>query len=102
MAIKHIKSLENNCWQVGEVCCGAKYDETLEPTGVYAQTVEGFGGCFNELGWDALEALSEEDLKAVMDEIFGVENCNFNYGRVPIGATDFSMEWYSCDDVKDD
>jgi len=102
MSIKHIKSLENNCWQVGEVELGSKFDETLEPTGTYAQTVEGFGGCFNELGWDALEALSEEDRKAVMDEIFGEENCNFNYGRVPIGANDFSMEWYSCDDVKDD
>ena len=49
--------------------------------------MQGFGGCFNELGWDALQALSETDRKAVMDEIFCPENCNFNYGRVPIART---------------
>ena len=100
--ILHVKSTEGNCWQTGAVCAGAKYEDTLEPSGGYAQTVQGFGGCFNELGWDALQALSETDRKAVMDEIFCPENCNFNYGRVPIGANDFSMEWYSCDEVKDD
>ena len=100
--ILHIKSLENDCWQTGMVCTETKYEDTLEPTGVYAQTIKGFGGCFNELGWDALQALSEDDRKAIMDELFNPENCNFNYGRVPIGANDFSLEWYSCDDVKDD
>ena len=28
----------------------------LDPATVY-QTIDGFGGCFNELGWDALQAL---------------------------------------------
>ena len=30
----------------------------LDPATVY-QTIDGFGGCFNELGWDALQALDE-------------------------------------------
>lgn len=99
--ILHIKSLENKCWQTGAVG-SESFEDTLELTGVKKQEILGFGGCFNELGWDALEALSESDRKAVLDELFNPENCNFNYGRVPIGANDFSMEWYSCDDVKDD
>ena len=31
------------------------------------QTMEGFGGCFNELGWTSLEALSDTDRESVMD-----------------------------------
>ena len=89
--ILHIKSLENDCWQTGTVCTEKQYDDTLETTGVYAQTVKGFGGCFNELGWDALQALSEDDRKTIMDELFNPEHCIFTYGRVPIGANDFSL-----------
>ena len=43
---------------------------TLELTQVKRQTVDGFGGCFNELGWIALSKLSEEKKKEVLDELF--------------------------------
>ena len=37
---------------------------------VRRQRWEGFGGCFNELGWIALNALSETDRQAVLAELF--------------------------------
>src|SRR5207302_10098666 len=35
-----------------------------------AQTMEGFGGCFNELGWTSLSKLSEGDRESVLLELF--------------------------------
>src|SRR5512143_4198214 len=34
------------------------------------QEIEGFGACFNELGWTALGALPASDRAAVMKELF--------------------------------
>lgn len=101
MKIRHIKSLENNYWQHGwietETC-----EDTLMLTGEKKQTVKGFGGCFNEIAWNVLQKINEEDRNSFLDELFKEENCNFCIGRVPIGANDFSLQWYSCDEVDND
>ena len=34
-----------------------------------SQTIDGFGGCFNELGWTSLAALSEADRESVLHEL---------------------------------
>jgi hypothetical protein len=34
------------------------------------QTIDGFGPCFNELGWDSLSALDNEDKEAIFQELF--------------------------------
>lgn len=99
--VKHIKSTEGACFQEGAVG-SFRYEDTLELTGARKQAIKGFGGCFNELGWQAIGLLSEQDRKAFLDELFLEENCGFNYGRIPIGANDFSLEWYSCDETRDD
>jgi glucosylceramidase len=67
------------------------------------QAIEGFGACFNELGWVALSRLSEPDRNAVLRELFapGVGG-SFNMGRMPVGANDFSRDWYSYDETPDD
>lgn len=102
MGIYHVASYENNCWQKEEVTVGIKIGDNIRLTGVRKQEVLGFGGCFNELGWEALQNVPEEVRTGFLDELFLEEGCNFNYGRIPIGANDFSLEWYSCDDVSDD
>lgn len=101
MKITHIKSTQQACWQQGEVGT-AVFSDTLTLTGEKKQEILGFGGCFNELGWDALGRVSEQDRKEFLDDLFLPESCNFNFGRVPIGANDFSLEWYSCDETRDD
>jgi glucosylceramidase len=67
------------------------------------QTIEGFGACFNELGWTSLSALDSEDRESIFRELFapGV-GANFNICRMPVGANDFSLDWYSYDEVPED
>jgi len=70
---------------------------------VSALPLEGFGASFNELGWQALAALDESQREQIMREFFapGV-GLNFTLCRMPIGANDFSRDWYSFDEVADD
>jgi glucosylceramidase len=66
------------------------------------QTIDGFGGCFNELGWVALGKASETDRKQVLSALFGVDGCAFTLGRLPIGASDFALDGYSLAETPDD
>jgi glucosylceramidase len=66
------------------------------------QTIDGFGGCFNELGWVALGKASEADRKQVLSALFGDEGCAFTLARLPIGASDFALDGYSLDDTPGD
>src|SRR5436190_4177360 len=68
----------------------------LTVTNNHQQTIEGFGGCFNEIGWQALQALSEEHRTQVLRDLFDpVSGCGYRLCRVPVGANDFALEWYS-------
>lgn len=67
------------------------------------QTVEGFGTCFNELGWTSLSLLSNEDREDIMRELFEPGfGADFNICRMPVGANDFSRKWYSYDETDGD
>ena len=99
--IIHIQSTQGNCWKSDTVNFSV-CEDTLIISENKKQQVWGFGGCFNELGWEALQHAVPDKRKEFLDELFCPENCNFNYGRVPIGANDFSLEWYSCDETKND
>ena len=67
------------------------------------QTIEGFGTCFNELGWTSLGVLSAKDRESILRELFapGV-GANFSICRMPVGANDFSRGWYSYDEMNGD
>lgn len=67
------------------------------------QTINGFGTCFNELGWTSLSKLSAEDREDIMKELFAPgTGANFTVCRVPVGANDFSRDWYSYDETEGD
>lgn len=66
----------------------------IDPDKTY-QTIDGFGGCFNELGWVALGKASDSDRKDVLSALFSDEGCAFTRARLPIGASDFALDWYS-------
>lgn len=66
------------------------------------QRMLGFGGCFNELGWEALKGLPAGKLDAVFNELFSEKGANFTYNRLPVGASDYSTDFYSFDEVKND
>jgi len=77
--------------------------DTLEVTQETDQTMDGFGGCFNELEWRALSYLSESDQNVLFKELFDPnEGCRFRVGRLPVGANDYALEWYSLNETADD
>jgi glucosylceramidase len=68
-----------------------------------SRPIEGFGGCFNELGWTSLQTLSETDRESVLHELFDpAAGARFTYCRAPIGANDFATEAYSYDETDGD
>lgn len=75
---------------------------TLEPDGRTYQRMEGFGGCFNELGYRALSHLSGADRTELLSELFSPQKANLNLCRLPIGANDYAENWYSLDETPGD
>lgn len=67
------------------------------------QTMEGFGACFNELGWTSLSELSEADRQSIMKELYepGL-GANFTICRMPVAANDFAVNWYSYNETEGD
>jgi len=73
----------------------------IKPSRTY-QTIDGFGGSFNELGWVALSKASEAGRDKVLSALFSDEGCAFTSARIPIGASDFALDYYSLDDTPED
>ena len=67
-----------------------------------AQTWEGFGGSFNELGWHYLSMLSEADRDMAIRLLFGNDGARFNMGRIPIGSSDYGVDRYTLDETAND
>jgi glucosylceramidase len=66
------------------------------------QVVDGFGGSFNELGYTALQVLPKEGRKEVMEALFSEDGCDFTMCRLPLGASDYALSYYSSNDVPED
>jgi glucosylceramidase len=69
---------------------------------VQAQTIRGFGGCFNELGWLALQDIAPQSRADVFQQLFTKDGLDLGFCRIPIGANDYAAEWYSCDETDGD
>ena len=81
---------------------GGTADLTVDQTSKL-QRFDGFGGCFNEMGWDALSVLSADQVTSAMKLLFDQhEGAAFLYGRLPLGASDYSMSTYTLDDTAGD
>ncbi len=66
------------------------------------QTIEGIGGAFNEIGGEALAAISKAKKEALMKQLFSEEGAGFSFCRTAIGASDFGIDAYSYSEVPDD
>ncbi len=102
--IKWLYSNEQRQW--AEKSCLHVQGESISlyPDGNEYQSMYGFGACLNELGFRAIRHLSEDRQKDLMRELFapGEGGCNFNFCRIPIGANDYSEDWYSLDETAED
>lgn len=106
-SVRWICTTEAQRWQekvVEPVTSGtpASSDALVLNPQIRFQTIDGFGGCFNELGWEALTSLPSDRREAALKELFSSDGANFTLGRAPIGANDFSLGWYSLDETPGD
>lgn len=63
------------------------------------QTLVGFGGAFNEKGWEALGLLPAATREEVLHNIFAPgAGLNLTLCRIPIGANDYALTRYTLDD----
>ena len=107
MEISWVSSTENKVWS----------EKTYEPTGNketadisisidtnnQEQEITGFGGCFNELGWDALNMVTPEEKQQILNDLFSQDSgCKFSLCRMPIGANDYAVDWYSHNETEGD
>lgn len=104
--IEWVSTTENAAWfsEKDPVIFNDKvhFDVNID-TSATMQTFDGFGACFNELGWTSLKALSEDDRNAILKELFNPDfGASFNICRMPVGANDFSLDWYSYNETDGD
>jgi glucosylceramidase len=104
LEIVWVSTTVDNPWQTMEPAVsedGNTASIILDPSAV-KQTVEGFGTCLNELGWLSLSELSEADRAAILEDLFTPEGAGLTMARMPLGANDFSVDFYSYDEVDGD
>lgn len=63
------------------------------------QTILGWGGAFTDAFGENLKALSPDMQEALLQSYYGPTGLQYNFGRVPIGGTDFSARKYTYDDA---
>ncbi|BCM92696.1 hypothetical protein IAD21_04578 [Abditibacteriota bacterium] len=67
------------------------------------QVIDGWGGCFNERGQKAMESLSSEQRNELMHSLFDSKTgLKLNFGRTPIGASDYATTLYSLNETPGD
>jgi len=87
---------KNIKWEKGNAATVVELDQPQ-------QTIDGFGTCFNELGWTSLSLLPDADRATIMKELFAPGyGANFTICRMPVGANDFSRNWYSYNETEGD
>jgi glucosylceramidase len=103
--IKWYSTTENDYWKEIEYrTANMTPQSSIETTGQTDQTIDGFGGCFNELGGIAMERLSEKSREELLDKLFSpyADGLQLNFCRLPIGASDYAESWYSYNEMKND
>ena len=100
-----ISTTETAPWQTFDIPSNSGTNTTqieIFPNKILQQ-IDGFGSCFNELGWTSLNELKPEDREKIFHELFEPGyGAGFTICRMPIGANDFSRDWYSYDETEGD
>jgi len=67
------------------------------------QAIAGFGGAFNEKGWEILQVLSPEERGQVLKRIFSPgQGLSLDLCRIPIGSSDYALSRYALDETPGD
>lgn len=104
--VQWISTTDNSRWEkenalgLSNAAENAPFDLVI--TSDTAQVIDGFGGCFNELGWDALQVLPSGTRDSILKELFTADGFNFTICRMPLGANDYSRKFYSYNETAGD
>jgi glucosylceramidase len=105
-AAKHdtlIVSGKGSYWQPGTITTGTGTATVTVNESQPKQKWIGFGGCFNEKGWEALQNLSASDRSKAMKLLFDKKDgLGLEWGRIPIGASDYGLTRYTLDETPGD
>ncbi len=97
-----IVSGPNSYWQEAELVMGGS-NASVTVTATALQDWHGFGGTFNEKGWEAMKSLSPADRDTAIRLLFGkADGAAFTYGRIPIGSSDYANSRYSLNETAND
>ncbi|MGR9235212.1 glucosylceramidase [Rhizobium leguminosarum] len=88
-------------WVEGE-CRPVDSAAEVKASGTVTSDFRGFGACFNELSWIALQAVDERSRESMIDKVFSPRGLDLHYNRLPIGASDFAESWYSHNETEGD
>ncbi len=67
------------------------------------QTFKGWGTCFNELDYDAYNLMDQTDKQLFVKRAFNpYGDLRLTVARIPIGASDYARDWYSCNETDGD
>ena len=67
------------------------------------QTFKGWGTCFNELDYDAYNLMDQTSKQLFVKRAFNpYGDLRLTVGRIPIGASDYARNWYSCNETDGD
>ena len=100
------RSTDGNYWKMAPAEVAAKVVGTPQIV-IRAdrpnQTFKGWGTCFNELDYDAYGLMTEEDRLLFVKRAFNPHgDLRFTVGRIPVGASDYARDWYSCNETDGD
>ena len=94
-----VTSGSGDYWKVGTLTKGGTTASVTVSSSSAKQAWDGFGGTFNEKGWQMLMALDAAKQSEVMKKLFDVKDgIGFTWGRIPIGPSDYAIERYNFQD----
>ncbi len=104
--VQWIESTGTGTWMTKTAKLTSNKDKQVDATILMdkqQQVVDGFGACFNELGWTALSVLDDAGREAILKNLFDPkEGLKLNICRMPVGANDYARNYYSLNDSADD
>lgn len=104
MKLTAYTTTQESAWKPTHLESQQECTTTLSWSGETDQEWEGFGGCFNEISQKAIESLDPASRDRIYDALFSKseDGVRFDFCRLPIGASDYALSWYSHDETDGD
>ena len=104
--VEMMSSSEKNLWKKSSVALqnSPAYEIVVpENDAKERPRFKAWGMTFNELDWEALSMLSEDDRQQLLKRFFDRNgDIRFTRGRISPGANDYARSWYSCNETPGD